>query len=64
MKRYWVFLSVLVLLPACQQQPKQFQYHETIAGIEHTLWISGGNEKTAQINVLSNFQAIHDVRIK
>jgi len=48
MKRYWMFLSILVLLPACQQQPKQFRFHETIAGIEHTLWISGVNEKAAQ----------------
>jgi len=43
------FLLLLVLsLPACQQQPKQFQYHETIAGISHTLWLYGVNEKTAQ----------------
>jgi thiamine biosynthesis lipoprotein len=48
MKRYWMFLSVLVLLAACQRQPDQFQYHETIAGIEHTLWVGGVNEKTAK----------------
>ena len=48
MKRLSVFLSILVLLAACQQQRKQFRFHETIAGIEHTLWLSGVNEKTAQ----------------
>jgi len=48
MKRLWVFVSILVLLPACEQQPKQFRFHETIAGIDHTLWIGGVNEKTAQ----------------
>jgi len=48
MKRFWVFLSILALLSACRQQPKEFRFHEIIAGIEHTLWIGGVNEKTAQ----------------
>ncbi|MDX5152019.1 MAG: FAD:protein FMN transferase [Acidiferrobacterales bacterium] len=47
MKRL-LLLSIMALLPACQQQPKEFQHNETIAGIDHTLWIIGVNEKTAQ----------------
>lgn len=47
MKRL-VLLSIMALLSACQQQPKEFKHQETIAGIEHTLWIAGVNEKMAQ----------------
>jgi len=47
MKRL-LLLLIVVLLPACQQQAKEFRFHETIAGIDHTLWIAGVNEKTAQ----------------
>lgn len=48
MKRISLLLAIMFWLPACQQQPEQYQHRETIAGIDHTLWISGVNQKTAQ----------------
>jgi thiamine biosynthesis lipoprotein len=47
-RRISLLLTLMFWLPACQQQPEQFQHHETIAGIDHTLWIYGVNQKTAQ----------------
>lgn len=64
MKRIPLILAIIVWLPACHQKAEQFQHHETIAGVDHTLWIGGVNQKTAQraseavfseLRLLSNF---------
>lgn len=57
MKRL-LLLSILLLLPACQQQPNEFRHHETIAGIDHTLWITGANEKSAQHAISAVFSEL------
>lgn len=67
MNRNWLLLllALPLLLPAgCQQQPSLVRHQEAIAGINHTLWIAGSDQKTAQravgavfseLRLLSNF---------